>query len=242
MRNKSITIWLMVSVLVISAGQGFGYTEFKDGGTHNINYTINDSIRVDYQAPSMQTTVNLLNGGNTPSSFSLEGYNDSRINISGGSLGNDLWAYGNCQVTISSGSISGDLFARSSSQVTMTEGSVGGVFYSDGSSFVNWYGGAIGRRLTLIDTATLTIYGSNFVVNGIPFGCGEIKSISGGYYTDEPLRTLTGTLANGDIIDHQFQIGNDAKIVIVPEPATLLLLGLGAVVARRIRLKIYGFS
>jgi len=38
---------------------------------------------------------------------------------------------------------------------------------------------------------------------------------------------MTGTLASGDIINNQFRIGNTAKIVLIPEPATFLLLGLG---------------
>jgi hypothetical protein len=68
---------------------------------------------------------------------------------------------------------------------------------------------------------------------GTPLGYCEITSILGGNYENEPLRRLTGTLANGDIINNQFRIGETAKIVLVPEPATLLLLGLGAVMVRK---------
>ena len=83
------------------------------------------------------------------------------------------------------------------------------------------------------ETATLTIYGSNFAIDGSSVGFGVITSMLGGDYGNEPYRRLTGTLANGDIINNQFQIGNDAKIVLVPEPTMLLLLGLGAVMLRR---------
>lgn len=51
MRNVRITICVMVIILVMSAGQGFGLIQFKDGGTYNIDYTINDDVWVDYLAP-----------------------------------------------------------------------------------------------------------------------------------------------------------------------------------------------
>ena len=79
----------------------------------------------------------------------------------------------------------------------------------------------------------LEINGSNFAVDGIPLGFGEIKSTLGGYYENEPFRTLTGTLANGDIINNSFRIGDYASIVLVPEPVTLLLLGLGGAIVRK---------
>ncbi|MCK4784286.1 MAG: PEP-CTERM sorting domain-containing protein [Desulfobacteraceae bacterium] len=40
-------------------------------------------------------------------------------------------------------------------------------------------------------------------------------------------------MANGDVLDNYFELNNEAAIVLVPEPATLLLLGLGAVMLRR---------
>jgi hypothetical protein len=81
----------------------------------------------------------------------------------------------------------------------------------------------------------LTIDGSSFAINGTPFTSGEIKSILGGTYNFEPYRTLTGTLANGNTINNQFRIGDDASIVLVPEPTTLLSLSLGLCLIRRFR-------
>jgi hypothetical protein len=40
-------------------------------------------------------------------------------------------------------------------------------------------------------------------------------------------------LTNGDPINNDFYIATNASIVLVPEPATLLLLGLGAVMLRK---------
>ena len=64
-------------------------------------------------------------------------------------------------------------------------------------------------------------------------GYGELASIFGGKYQDEPLRHLTGMLNSGDLLDNDFYIGYDAKIVLAPEPATLLLVGLGGLMFRR---------
>lgn len=44
MRNARMIICLMATVLVMTTGQGFGWTQYKDGGTHNINSTINDDV------------------------------------------------------------------------------------------------------------------------------------------------------------------------------------------------------
>ena len=250
MKKRSETICLIVAVLVIAAGQGFGVVEFKDGGTWDIDYTINDDVLVDYLAPGMQTTVNLLNGGNISNSYQLQGYSDSRINISGGIVSNRFSTFDSIQVTMSSGYV-GFLTAYDSSQVTMSGGWVAtylsaydssqvtmyggeaGRLRAEGNSQINWSGGTIVEDLVLHELATLTIDGFDFAVDGSLVGFGEITSIFGGSHGDEPLRHLTGTLANGDIINNQFRIGNDAKIVLIPEPATLLLLGLGAVILRK---------
>ena len=79
------------------------------------------------------------------------------------------------------------------------------------------------------------LIGSDFAVDGQPVGYGELTSVYGGGWNNEPWRRLTGKLDNGDTIDNDFRIGYDAKIVLTPEPATLLLLGLGAVMVRRKR-------
>jgi len=73
----------------------------------------------------------------------------------------------------------------------------------------------------------LTIDGSDFAVDGTDVGYTELYSILGLNASDEPIRRLTGTLFNGEPINNDFHIGSNAKIVLIPEPATLLLLGLG---------------
>lgn len=282
MKNVRMTICLVIAVLVMATSQGFGWTQYKDGLTHNISSTINDDVWVDYQSPGMLTTVNVLTGGNIPSPYSLQGYSDGKINISGGTIGYHLLAGGNSQVTLSSGTVSyltandnskitmsggtmagfasngssqftmsggtvsssvdaggnsqltvsggtigGKLYLFGSSQVTMSGGTVTGYLRSEQSGNVSWSGGTISQNIRFEGNGILTLIGTNFAIDGTPFSSGEITSILGSSYSNDPFRRLTGTLSNGDIINNQFQLGNTSKIVLVPEPATLLLLGLG---------------
>ena len=283
MRNARMTICLMVAVVFMVAGQGFGVIQFKDGITRNIDYAINDAVWVDYQAPSKQTTVNLLEGGYI---YELSTWEDGRVNILGGEIRSSLGAFGRSHVTMSGGSVNGELdafdssqitifgavanvlagYASSqvtisggatvyycdtveSSQITITDGTVDRLiirnssqatisrgymnkFWTNGNSQATMSGGSVGY-LYAYNSSQITLEGYNFAIDGTPFGFGEITSILGGVYGNEPYRTLTGTLANGGILDSQFQIGEFAKIVLVPEPATLLLLGLGGLFLRK---------
>lgn len=219
---------------------------FDDGQIYNINFQINDDVWVDYQSPGMQTTVNLLDGGVIPSSYSLIGYEDSVINMSGGSVNylynndggqvtfsggsirNILLAYGG-QVTVLGGTIEGHLLADGSSQVTISGGSIGWNLYAKHSSQVTIFGGSITRKLYLSNDAVVTLYGSDFAVNGQPFGYGELNTILGGSYLDEPGRQLTGTLLSGEAINNPFYIGYSAKIVLAttPAPGALILGSIG---------------
>jgi len=90
-------------------------------------------------------------------------------------------------------------------------------------------------RLLLSQIGTIEIYGFDFAVDGQPFGYGELTSIFGGSYVSETRRHLTGTLLSGELIDNDFYIGGSASIVLTPEPATVLLLGLGGLALRKRR-------
>jgi hypothetical protein len=210
MRSKSVTIWMVV-VVCLAASHTRALVEFNDGGTHNIDYTITEEVWVDYVAPMKGTTVNLVNNGYISSD--LEGFGISVVNILGGSIADDLQANDSTTLSLSGGTIGDTFYVSDNSNATMSGGSVG--------------------ELSIFDNSSLTIIGSGFAVDGNPFGYGELTSILGGSYQNEPQRRLTGTLDSGESIDNIFYIGNDASIVLVPEPSTLLLLGLGAVMLRR---------
>jgi len=249
MKRQSILVLAAIFALGIFGvvpEKAVALVTFDDGQIYNINYQINDDVWVDYQSPGMQTTVNLLDGGVLPSSYSLAGYEDSVINMSGGSV-NYLYNNGGGQVTFSGGSIrnillayegqvtvlggtiEGHLLADGSSQVTISGGSIGWNLYAKHSSQVTIFGGSITRKLYLSSDAVVTLYGSDFAVNGQPFGYGELTTILGSSYLDEPGRILTGTLLSGEAINNRFYIGNSAKIVLnpIPAPGALILGGIG---------------
>ena len=291
------------AVLFVSVSPVMAVIEFNGGLTHDIDYEINDDVWVDCLSPGMGTTLNMLEGGSIPFDYRLEGFEDSIINVLGGSIYTLLIANDSTQVTVSGGVVGerpsrSGLFAYDSSQVTVTGGEIdqldasgtsqvavsGGVIediHPSFSSQVTVTGGAIGRldawgssqatvsggaiekiyardagrvavtggivdhyvvsgnsQITisggllteyfrLQDNAVLTMDGSDFAVDGTPVGYIELATILGGWFLDEPHRRLTGTLLNGDSLDSDFQIGHSAKIILVPEPATILLLGFG---------------
>jgi len=343
-----------------------GLIQYNDGGTYDINSTINTDVWVDWNAPGMSTTVNVLSGGIISSPYKLEGFNISDLTISGGSVNqlyaNDstqvtmldgtvgsFYANDNAQFTMEDGSIDGDLNVSSNAQFTMEDGSIdGGLSVSSNAQatinggvvdaisnystqftmsngtvngLVAWegsqvtmtggtisellldnhtqftmedgiigkyviipgigesalqftisggmfngsfcasnslfamsggtisgdlnvsdsqatmLGGTIGGDLSLGSLSSLIIEGFDFAIDGVPVGNGNITSILGGSFGDEPYRTLTGTLLNGDALNNQFRIGDMAQITLVevPEPATLLMLGLGGLLIRRKR-------
>lgn len=218
MKSIRVGIFIIVIVsIVLCSGlpKVFGAIILSDGQIHNIDYDIGDSLWIDYEAPGVQTTVNMLNGSSIE--YWLEPYGDSRLNIIG--------AY--------SGRLGLRAFDRS--QVEISAGWMGDYLQAWDDTRINIFGGTLLNELVSDDSAILTIHGSNFAVDGQPFGYGELTSILGGYSYDDPVRYLTGTLANGEAIDNDFYIGNNASIVLIPEPATLLLFGLSALMLRRRR-------
>ncbi len=118
----------------------------------------------------------------------------------------------------------GELDAPKSGSTTSIAMIYGGQFDGNlraaGFSEVHIFGGQfhrdiMGREFRAFDSSVITIRGSEF-----NYDYGEIPDSSG---------TLTGILTNGDLIDVQFDVYEDASIVlVVPEPATLALLCMGA--------------
>jgi hypothetical protein len=250
MKNAS-TICFVAVVLLLAGSPAPGVVEFKDGLTHDIDYEIADAVRVDEQAPWMYTTVNLLPGGRIRDN--LEGWGDSRINVLGGSVDDYLMIHhfsrlnisagslgivtgdGYTQMNISGGSIEHSVNCGGFSQADISGGSILLYIASNDFSQVNLSGGALGGFLDLYGRSRINIFGSDFTVDGQSIRYGELTSILGGDRVDEPLRRLTGILASGEPINNDFRIGNYAKIVLIPEPATIVLLGLGALSLRKHR-------
>ena len=152
---------------------------------------------------------------------------DSHVDISGGTIGNYLFSSENSRINISGGSIN-SLLASINSKVCIFDGSIITNLYASENSRVDIWGGSIGGNVSTAKDSILTIYGRDFAVDYVPVGYIELNSIFGGSIVDEPFRRLTGVLANGELMSNRFRIGANAKIVLIPEPSTILLIGLGA--------------
>jgi hypothetical protein len=115
MKRTTVLTIAAAGILFCASSQVMAWIQYNDGLTHNISSTINDDVWVDFQSPGKQTTVNLLNGGIISENYRLQGFNDSRINMSGGSV-TYLDAYDRSQVTMYGGA--GSVWhAHNSSQV-----------------------------------------------------------------------------------------------------------------------------
>ncbi len=142
-----------------------------------------------------------------------EAFGASTVTISGGSV---IYAsaYDTGTLNLLGGSVE-YLQGYDSSTVNILGGVIGDCLSALDSSVVNISGGRIYEGIYARDASIITIAGSGF---NYPYG--EIPDASG---------ILTGTLANGDPISNPFDIYDDASIVLaVPEPSTLVLLGMGA--------------
>jgi hypothetical protein len=179
--------------------------EFNDGQTHNIYYPINDDVLVD-----LGTTVNLVTGGNI--SGHLRVRDGGRLNVSGGTVRSSLSAWGNSLVTVTGGNIDGDLQAC-------------------GASTVLYSGGQVQKDFEMWGYGRLIVSGSDFAIDGNPVVFREY-SCPGANCNG----LLTGQLASGELFANEFWIHDRlSKLILVPEPATLLLLGFGGMALLRRR-------
>jgi len=172
--------FFLVAVVVSLAGSPSPALHFSDGQVHDIDYEIEDNVYVDFGAPGMETTVNLLDGGRIMrGSGSLEAHEDSRINIFGGSIEDDVWIYDRSQVNMSGGAIGWGLAAYGASQVNISGGSIGVGLPGHGSqgevhvltvvnglwacatSEVNISGGSIEHDVWIYDSSRVSISGGS---------------------------------------------------------------------------------
>jgi len=223
MKEARMTIWVMVVVCVmffLGAPEVSADIVYDFGGEHDIDFEINDSIIITDNITAIPTTVNLVSDGILR--YQAAVYDNSTFNIVGGLVSDDVRVYDNSHVNISSGGIyTYDLEGYQNSLITISGGSIARRLYIEDNSQAFITGGTIGDIIDVYDNSIVTIEGTGF---NYPYGA--ITNSTG---------ILTGTLANGDLINNHFYVHDNASIVLVPEPATLLLLGLGGLLIRKRR-------
>jgi len=242
MRRRSVEILVAAIVLFVSVSPVMaGLIVFNDGGVHDIDFPAENVL------VHGATTVNLVAGGFIEMSLQVGAF--AHANILGGRIGvmgppvaTDFRVDENGTATISGGEIERVLlFDRGS--VIMNGGLIGfqhwtaAFLFEDSSMLIS--GGAVnGRRIQVgahpswYESSVLTIAGPSLKVNGSPVDHGVFYSLRGELGTDYRVK---GYLQTGDYINTVVQVFDDSKLVIIPEPCMLYLLGLGGVTLLRKR-------
>lgn len=218
-------------------GSAVAYLTLADGRHHVLDHEV-DFVMVDWGAPGVGTTLDVVDGGAI--GFSIQAYEDSRVNILGGRVGESIWAYDRSQCTVAGGEIEETIFVEDNSRMEISGGSMGSWVNAYGNSellisggeiarfivalensHITISGGILGDRLSAGMDGLITLVGSDFAIDGTPVGYGDSARDYGQF------GTITGSLANGDAIDIPYSALDSSDIVFIPEPASILMLGLG---------------
>lgn len=171
------------------------------------------------------SNVNIFGGSVV--SEGIIAHNSSQVDISGGWIGGYVGSqiYDNSQVNISGETtITGGLFVFDNSRVNISGGTIKRtgatwVLCVRNNSQVNISGGHIeptGGWFDIDNDGVLSIYGSDFAVDGILVAYGE-------YFSGGKNVRLTGTLASGETLNNTY--GGVGKLVFVPSSTYTLTMG-----------------
>ena len=124
-----------------------------------------------------------------------------------------------------------------SSIANMHDGEIGWGILSLNSSTVNLYAGTINlESLFVIDSSTLNIYGGDLLVGNSP-GFSESSTVNiYGYNFNRGINELTGFLSDGSAFAFKelpYDEYSHMNLIIIPEPATVFLLALGALALKK---------
>ena len=262
MKTLFLCLTVLVVLAVNPVAMADPEIDLDDGGFHTFddNTYQGISIRADFSvANDPGTHLNLVNNGIVGS---LHVYNNAGITMSGGLAEGVIGAGDNSTVDVSGGTIGSHLIATDNSIINLTGGLVGSSLEAWHDSSIYMLGGSVGDNLSTWDNASITISGgtvgnifsiknngviyldgTGFEVDGNPLVYGDKLSnfgtrIENGIY-DYFTGTITGILSDGSALNNLFMIFNveslagTGDIIIIPEPATMLLLGLGGLMLRK---------
>ena len=208
---------------------------------NNSQIKIFDSTIKNILSLRNDSQINIINS----SMHEIQAGSSSQINIANSSINNyintsdnnqlcmvdsTVWGtllYGNTNIA---NSVIGDLQTYNNSQTDITNSTINGICMK-GNSQINMDSGVIDGFVGLSDDSILTLFGSDFAVDGDPIEYMELTSILCELYHSDPNRTFSGTWASGNTFEFDFKIGDSAKIVLspstVPIPASMWLFGSG---------------
>jgi len=218
---------------------------WDDGLPHHITETISDKVWVYNSFPADNPTqVYLYEQGRIDvlyvhgdgevyiqegSLAYLQPVDASIVEMSGGAVDETMWAGGHSTVTITGGHIGGNLLGNEESEIVFWGTSVSGNFGLSNSSRGTLWGGDIGGELIVNAQSQLTVYGADFVIDGNAVEYGTLTT-GGRAYVEV---RLAGILFDGSPLDNTLIMTQDASVVLIPEPCTVLLLLLSAMRLRQ---------
>jgi len=181
----------------------FSSIVLNDGNYHLIDSFINDSYRIDYQAPSMSTHLEVATNGGMNSVYM---YEDSILTVSGGDPGY-IYGYDESEIAINSGGFH-RIHVEDSSQVLITG-------YGYGSS-ISQYG-----------NSNVTISGSDFEVDGQALSYGIYTTDD--FTSEFDLSYIIDDTYNS----FHMILADNSTLSLVPEPGSILLFALGSVFLKK---------
>ncbi|MBW2232875.1 MAG: putative metal-binding motif-containing protein, partial [Deltaproteobacteria bacterium] len=137
---------------------------------------------------------------------SLATHQTATANFTGGSVDGSVYGYDDSSLVVAGGVVGANLMSYFNARIELRAGSVNGDAWAFGNSDFHVFGGTIAGTIYATDTATVTIYGNRFELNGQPVGFGPLAVSAG---------TLTGVLTNGQSISNAFQRIGSGVIVLV---------------------------
>lgn len=200
---------------------------------YNSIATVNNGFVESLAAQYNSTTT--VNGGTIKL---LSTNHTSTTIIDNGLISNNIQTHDSSEVTVSGGTVNNYIHAYDNSTITISGGATNNTIISHDSGIINIMGGTINSYFRAYD-GTIYLYGNNFSVNNTALSFGDdLRDYgtlgSSGYWLSGP---VTGILQDGSLLDTRFSIwaDSDAQIIIIPEPATVLLLGSGGLFIRKKR-------
>lgn len=178
--KKLIVLLIVLSIFAINSTAMADDFYIDDGGSLTIDHATwqNDRLWFDYDiytAPNPGTHVDLVTNGVV---YDLRTYNNSSLDISGGTIRDDLRTYGNSTAKISSGSVN-FIHAWANSDIEITGGTIGDTVNTWDNSTVKISNGLIGDNFQLQHNSTVYFSGGSIAGNLQGWGDAVIN-ISGG--------------------------------------------------------------
>jgi hypothetical protein len=145
---------------------------------------------------------------------------DSAIATMTGGTAESVWSYDSSAFQMQSGNISMVISVHNASTVTISGGSVGDLeLFNSGVATIS--GGNITGHLGIWNMGIVNIYGKNFNYTHDPYNSGWL--ITGNWVDESPFTIfyrMYEPFPNSHVVFHE-----------IPEPATMLLLGFGMMLA-----------